>query len=160
MQNLVWANTHTHKIKINLRIRLLLKRKISPNQPDCKGVTEEADVLVPWMSHSFAAFPLGQSGRLSRGKHFAWQGGQGKHKHKNEKKGAAYIPLFQSSRGSVHCGSRDLGSGPKFSVVCSESVFTQLSPFIHNLSSTVPDTADATNTTKWLLPFWYLLGLW
>lgn len=50
---------------------------------------------------------------------------------KKKKKRATYIPLFQSSRGSMRCGSRDLGSGPEFSVVYSESVFTELSPFIH-----------------------------
>lgn len=48
----------------------------------------------------------------------------------------------------MRCGSRDLGSGPEFSVVYSESVFTELSPFIHNLSGTVPDMADAANTTS------------
>lgn len=80
---------------------------------------------------------------------------------KKKKKGAAYIPLFQSSRGIVCCGSRDLGSGSKFSVVCSESVFTELSPFIHNLSGTVPDTADAANTTSTAPAILaLLLGLW
>lgn len=78
-----------------------------------------------------------------------------------KKKRATYIPLFQSSRGSVRCGSRGLGSGPEFSVVYSESVFTELSPFIHNLSGTVPDMADAANTTSTApATLALLLGLW